>query len=460
MPDLPLDDRPAARWRRGDLVALGLALVLIVVARVIGVGLLEQGRPIVLPWPPLLAFWAPHLGWGLPLAVACVAVGLALQRVAGGLRWRRLMVAGWLLNLAWLLSLVLIDGFQRGWVEVLLDPNEYLHDLPRIGDPLEFLATFTTKIAFFSEPGLDVWTTHVAGHPPLATLVFWGLERIGLGGSVWAGGACILASSLVSVSLPTAVRALGAEAAARRLVPFAALFPGAVWMAVSADGLFAGVATAGLALACVGAARRHWLASLAGGVLLGASLYLSYGLVLFGIVVAAAIVVTVRRSGFRTVAGPWLVATAGVGVVAATFFTLGFNWFTGLAELRTRYYQEIGSDRPFSYFVYANLAAWLISCSPLLAVGLTRALAATADRRSRGLTADGVVATLALSGLAAAVVADLSALSKAETERIWLSFGVVAATGMALLRGRGAAVALVGWAGWAVLVNSLLDTGW
>ena len=38
---------------------------------------------------------------------------------------------------------------------------------------------------------------------------------------------------------------------------------------------------------------------------------------------------------------------------------LGFNWLTGLGQLRIRYYQGIAAQRPFSYFVYANLAAWL-----------------------------------------------------------------------------------------------------
>jgi methylthioxylose transferase len=51
-------------------------------------------------------------------------------------------------------------------------------------------------------------------------------------------------------------------------------------------------------------------------------------------------------------------------------------------------------------------------------------------------------------------------MSKAETERIWLTFGVVTYTSVALLRGRQARVALVGAAAWALLVNHLLDTGW
>jgi len=450
----------ASTRRPADALTLGLALALIMLAAIVGHQLNRAGRPIVLPSPPLLAYWNPHVGWGTPLAVGCVLAGLWLQRAAILLPWRRLLLTGWLLNLAWMCSLTLVDGWRRGWADVLLDPNEYLHDLPRIDDPRIFLSTFTDYIAFGNGvDGTTVWTTHVAGHPPLATLVFWLLDRIGLDGGFWAGAVCILAGSAVSIGLPIVLRELGAGSAARRLVPFVALFPGAVWMAVSADGLFAGVAVSGLALVCIGAVRSRPLASLLGGFLLGAAVFLSYGLVLFGFVVVVPVVLTIRRSGWRATVGPWLVALAGAGAVLGVHAGLGFNWLTGLGQLRIRYYQGIAAQRPFSYFVFANLAAWLISCSPLLAVGIARSIGVVRGRR-HSWSADHVVAWLALSGLLAALFADLSALSKAETERIWLAFGAIAYTGLALLHGRRAAWALVGCSVTALLTNHLFDTGW
>ena len=456
-----LPDPPARTWWRGDPIALAAALVLITVAAVIGLDLNRLGRPIVLPGPPLLAVWAPHVGWGTPLAVGCLLVGLRLQRLAAALGWRRLLLTGWLLNLAWMVSLTLVDGLQTGWIDVLLDPNEYLHDLPRIAGPATFLATFTEFIAFSDTvDGSQVWTTHVSAHPPLATLVFWVLDRVGLGGGFWAGALCIAVSSVASVALPVTLRELGAEHAARRLVPFAALFPGAVWMAVSADGLFAGVAAGGLALACVGAVRGRLLVSFAGGLALGAAVFLSYGVILFGLIVVAALVVTVVRAGWRPMLLPWAMATAGVLIIAGVHLAYGFNWVTGLSQLRLRYYQGIASQRPFSYFVYANLAAWLMSCSPVLAIGIYRAAAVVARWRREPWSPDRVVALISLSGVLAAVVADLSALSKAETERIWLPFGVAAYAGLALLRGRAAALGLIGCAVSALLMNHLFDTGW
>jgi hypothetical protein len=70
------------------------------------------------------------------------------------------------------------------------------------------------------------------------------------------------------------------------------------------------------------------------------------------------------------------------------------------------------------------------------------------------------VALLGLSGVLAALAADLSGLSKAETERIWLAFGAVAWTTRSLAPVRGARWMLLAAAGWAIAVNHLLYTGW
>jgi hypothetical protein len=451
----------APTWRRSDLVALVAALALITVAAVVGYAMNRRGLPIVLPRPPLLAFWHPHVGWGTPLAILSLLVALRLQQLVTVLPWRLLLLAGWLLNLAWMCSLTLVDGVQRGWIDVLLDPNEYLHDLHRISDPWIFLSSFTHYIAFGPGVGGDlVWTTHVAGHPPLTTLIFWLLARIGLGGGFWAGALCILVASAASVALPVTLRELDAEAAGRRIVPLISLFPGAVWMAVSADGLFAGVAVGGLALVCRGAVRGRILTSLLGGLLLGVGVFLSYGLVLFGLVVLLVLLMTLRQRGLRSVVVPWLGATAGFIAVAAVHLALGFNWMSGLMALHLRYYQGIASQRPNSYFIYANLAAWLISCSPLLAIGIVRSIAALTRGRAGPWAEDQIAAWLAVSGVLAASIADLSGLSKAEAERIWLSFGVIAYSSLALLRGQSARWALTASATWALLVNHLLNTGW
>jgi hypothetical protein len=87
-------------------------------------------------------------------------------------------------------------------------------------------------------------------------------------------------------------------------------------------------------------------------------------------------------------------------------------------------------------------------------------LAVLARSRPRPWTQDRVVALVTLSGVGAALLADLSGMSKAETERIWLTFGAVAYAGLALLRGRPASRSLLAAAVWTLLVNHLFLTGW
>lgn len=437
---------------RGDHGALLVALAIIAVSAVVGAVLNARGYYLVLPAPPLIAYWSPHVGWGTPLVLVCVGAALLLRRASATLAWRRLLLSGWLLGLAWLCSLTLIDGFGKGWADVMTNPNEYLHDLPRVGDPATFFATFTDYVV----EGPQTWTTHVAGHPPLITFVFWLLERGGLGGGFWAGTLCIVVSSTIMIAMPVLLRELGQPDAARRLVPLIAVYPGAVWMAVSADGLFAGVSLSGLALVSVAVNRTGWsawLIGLAGGLLLGLSVFLSYGAILVGVTAATVLVITVRRHGPRVLV-VWAVAMVGALAVTAAHLAVGFNWFLALHQLQIRYYQGIASGRPYWYFVFANVGAWLIACSPLLAVGIRRAVLAVRDR------VDVTVALVCLSGVAAAAIADLSGMTKAETERIWLTYGIIAYSGLALLRGRAARWALVGAAGTAIAVNHLFATGW
>ena len=106
-------------------------------------------------------------------------------------------------------------------------------------------------------------------------------------------------------------------------------------------------------------------------------------------------------------------------MVAAVHVAYGFNWLTGLTQLRIRYHQGIASQRPFSDFVRqpGRLADQL---SPLLAIAICRSVGLLARSRHAAWVEDRAVALIALSGLLAALVADLSALSKAETKRIWL----------------------------------------
>ncbi len=69
-------------------------------------------------------------------------------------------------------------------------------------------------------------------------------------------------------------------------------------------------------------------------------------------------------------------------------------------------------------------------------------------------------ALLAAAGLVAILAADLSGLSKAETERIWLPFDMWLLAGTALLPTRNVRVWLAVQALAALSINHLLKTNW
>ncbi len=136
----------------------------------------------------------------------------------------------------------MIDGWQRGFAGRLTTRDEYLSQVPSITDIPATLRTFAGRIVDFQP---NSWTTHVSGHPPGALLTFVWLDRLGLHGGAWAGLLCLLAGSSAAAAVVIAVRALADESTARRAAPFVALAPTAIWVAVSADGYFAGVGGVG-----------------------------------------------------------------------------------------------------------------------------------------------------------------------------------------------------------------------
>jgi hypothetical protein len=424
--------RTGSRTVGVDLVVLTVEAVLVIAAVVVGAVLNHRQVPIHADAAPLFAHWLPHLGPGTP---AAVAVAAAVVRYGPGLAerlaWRRLMAAGYLTAVAWTVSLALVDGWSRGLATRLTPQGEYLYDVPKVTGIPAMLSGFTSHILDF-QPGS--WATHVAGHPPGAFLVFVLLDRVGLSGGGPAAFVCILVGASAPVSVAYTMRALGAEAAARSALPFLVLFPGAVWVGASADGLFTGVVAAGIALLAAGR-------GVPGGLLLGSALYLSYGLVLAGLL--ALVVLWLRRRLATAV-----VAGAAVGAVVLAFTAAGFWWLTGYHLVVLRYNQGWAVDRPYGYWVWADLAALLLCAGPVLGPALVRL------PRSPG------VQLLPVAALGAVVAADLSGLSKAEVERIWLPFTIwllVATAWLPRPRRRGW---LVVQALTALAVNHLLITQW
>ncbi|UVF79590.1 hypothetical protein [Gordonia mangrovi] len=435
---------------RRDIVSVSLAVVLVAIAAWVP---LVHDRTmlarIFAEAPPLFAHWLPHTGPGtIPAIVIAVLAVIGMPALAQRLSWVALCVVTWAWALAWTVGLALIDGPQRGYAGRLQRPDEYLAEVPGVASIPAMLREFADRIVD-GQP--DSWTTHVSGHPPGALLSFVVLDRIGLDGGGWAGTWCIVTGTSAAAAVLIAIRCLGDERWARRCAPFLVLFPGWVWVGVSADGYFMGVAAWGVALLAVAATARGprravW--ATAAGLLLGFGIFLSYGLILVG-VVGLAVLFAARTA--RPL--PW--ACAGALIVVAAFWLAGFWWLDGYHLVVERYYQGIASKRPFAYWGWANLAATLCVLGPAAAAGIGRGFRWPPRRMW-----DSAPTLLMLGGLAAIAIADLSALSKAETERIWLPFSLWVMVGTGLLPVRHQRIWLTLQATLALLVNHLLLTYW
>ncbi|GAA2062075.1 hypothetical protein [Williamsia deligens] len=437
------------RWVRDTAAILVAAALLVTAILVPFYGSPELKLNIFVLAPPLFGNVDPHGNYSTAVAVA---IGLLVIVVgpwaARTLRWAPLLGVTWLVTLAWTLSLALIDGWTRG-VSVQLDrPDEYLPTARGVTGIGRMLSTFDSRILDFQP---NSWPTHVSGHPAGALLSFVLLDRVGLGSGTRAGVFCIVVGTSAAVAILVAVRALGGESTARRIAPFAAVTPAAVWIGVSADGYFLGAVAWGIALLALSATtlspRVRAITGIGAGALLAWGIFCNYGLTLMGVIALGALIVARRWR-------PLLWAIPAALVVVGGFALAGFWWLDGYHLVYERYYQGIASKRPYSYWVWANFAASMCAVGPAAVVGLGRALRVRPIRRREA------VVVLGLAGLLAMVFADLSGLSKAETERIWLPFGAWIITTTALLPPRHQRFWLAAQVLTALLINSIVRTHW
>lgn len=417
-----------------------------------GRALVARGTGLRLGVPPLAAEAGGRLPWLLvaPLAVAAGVVVWG-PRLAVAVPWRRLVWVAFAASGGWAVSLAASDG-AHALVAPLLTRWDYLHDLPLVSSPGRFVRDFVSLV-----PTLAV---HPSAHPPGLLLALWALARAGLRGPGVAAALVVAAGASAVPAALIAVRSVAGEARARQASVYLVLAPWAVWVATSADALFAGVAAWGIALlavacrpsparpdgpsadAAAGRPRLSDVAAAGSGLLLGAGLHLSYGL---APVAAAALGVALAARRLR----PALVCVAAVAVVVAVFAAAGFWWPSGLAATTLRYRAGAAATRPYGYFLVANLAAFALATGPAAGAALARL------RDPRLWAIAGPV-------LAVVAVADLSGMSKGEVERIWLPFvpWVLVACAALGVRGRAPRVWLAAQAATALVIQASVRTLW
>ncbi len=399
------------------------------------------GEDVRVHWPPLHADWQPRLGWPtLPAVVVGLVLWWGLPRVAARASWRTVLLAAFAGTWTWTVAVALTEG-TSGLSRVFERPQEYVYDAERVGSVHAMLQTFVERIPY-AHP--ENWRTHVAGHPPGALLYFVLVDRLGITDPFWIGLLCVTIGSTAVLAVLATLRALGSTAVARSAMPWLVLAPTVVWMGVTGDAVFTAIAAWGLALLAVASVRRHAVAAVGAGLLLGLCVYLSYGLVLLGIL---ALTVLAIGRGWRML--PW--ALGGALVVAAAFTAGGFSWWEAYPVLRERYYDGIASERSYAYWVWADLAAWTFT------VGL--AVWAAFPRAVRSLR-DAPLAQLAGAAVLTIVVACLSGMSKAEVERIFLPFTLWVVALPALLPRRWQRPLLLSQVVLALVVQHLLLTRW
>ncbi len=433
-----------APWSGLGATALLIALAMVVPA--------VTDWQVHVPFPPLNGVWDPRVGVGTApaLLIAILAARYAVP-LAASLSWGRVLLVSYAVGLAWMFSLAYVDG-KAGVGTILGTPNEYLNTARATTNLPYTLSIYVSRIPTHAPHS---WPVHIAGHPPGALTFFVALNRIGLGSNFMAGVAVTVIAATTALAVLIAVRVLGSEDLARKAAPFLVLGPAAIWQCVSADAMFAAVAAWGLATLAVAATRRDLVSllgwSVVSGLLLGYCVMLSYGLPLLAVLALG--VLLVARSWRPLV--PVGLAAAAVVLIYAGF---GFSWWDAYPALRRRYWDGIAHARPTGYWIWGDFGALAFSAGPLVGAGL--ALAGSQWRARITDPAQRIVLLLSAAAVSSVVLADLSLMSKAEVERIWLPFVPWLLLSCALLpeswRKRGLVLQLVV----ALAVQHLLSTGW
>jgi methylthioxylose transferase len=434
----------------GCLVAVGL------------VGTLSMrhfgGVPFSVPsWPwyhswPSYLFWRPTLDLGaalvaLPVAVAAAGALVALARVRLA-RWPRL--AGSLVAVVVLvLAVAALAGGPAAWSAPLAFVGEYPGAVGQVGPIPTFLGEFPARVPTLPD--------FAAQHPPFATVFYVLVDR------VWAGLGAAALATVAAGSLGLLVAAglardeLGEEGERVAVVCWALAPVTVLYVATSADAMWAPV-LAGAALAADrGLRRRSWPWTVAGGVLLWLASMLTFAAVLVLPFLAVRALAVRAADGWGWVLR-WAAASTAVvlGLAGLLLATTGYDVLAAVAAVDDFWSAAPGTgQRVWWVWIFGDLIAFAV----ILGFPLTAALVA----RLAGVVRERAWGSFEAATLTALLAAACWGHTRGEVERMWqflVPFAVVVAVRQ-LRRWRASLPLVAGLLlGQALAIQVLFSTRW
>lgn len=497
-----------------DGVAVTLWAAVITVALAWGFALSQAGALPIDHFPPFHGRPRLLVTSLLPAAIAAAVAVSVLPSLAARLSWRALLLVGWLGTAGWAVVLAVSQGrdaiarpLARSTEYLAAVPavgdrplawlRQFTEELPAYPihvqghPPLPVLCFWALDRLGLSGPGWAAAAVIIAGSSvtvaiavtlrvlvgadagrravpflvlaPTAVFVATSADALFLGVTAWAVALFALAAARDSPAPRTRVAAGSPLPGAAPDPPSPEAVPVRPGGRPQHQGFMIGTGFP-LRVSRLWTTRLRWTASVlarplrprplvlgsAAGVLFGASLYLSYGLVPIG---ALALAVAALRPSVQAFVG----AAAGASAVAGAVTAAGFWWPDGVAATHAAWAASGGAERPYGYFLLGNLAVLAVLTGPATAAALAR-LWRQPDRTPRTRTSRGL--RVLVGGCLIAVLAlDLSGVTKGEVERIWLPYAswIIAATAAAPAPARGW---LIAQGVTAITVQSVLGSPW
>jgi hypothetical protein len=362
------------------------------------------------PWYysfPFYVFPDPQLdlGWAvvaLPVVAAAVAAVLATHRAPIAWPWRVAASAGLAAVLA--LAVAALASGPGAWAAPFDYTGEYPAGVDQLGDLPAFLREFPARL-----PDLP---SHATGHPAGAMVLYALVAR------VWPG---LTAAALATVALGSlgAVAAGGlardelGERGGRLSLAVWVVAPGVVlYLATSADAVFAAVLGGAALAAHRGLVRRSAAWTAAGGVLLWAASMLTYAAVLLLVFLG------VRAAGQLRTDSAWVLRWAAltsavvVSLAVGLWLASGYDVAAAVLAVRGAYQAAPGSaGRSLVHWLPGDLLAF----GGMLGVPLLAALAA----RTVAVVRERAWTSLDAAALATLLAAASWGFTKGEVERIF-----------------------------------------